>query len=279
MPNPCRLVRGDCTPLLAGLKGQARLVVADPPYDFGQPYDAYSDNLGHDAYMAFTRGWLGAAVEALHPHGAIWVFAPDEWDAEIRVMAKREFKLVERRKVVWAFTFGQAARKNFTRSHCNIIYFTKAKTRFTFNEAELRVPSARQLVYKDRRANPAGKLPDDVWMLLEDQLAPHMTPDRDVWLVSRVCGTFGERKPHSPNQIPEAVVSRIVRACSNPGDLVVSPFLGSGTDAKVCADLGRPFWGCDLSERCVRESAARVASVTFGGEPVPVTVTGLPVPA
>ena len=95
-------------------------------------------------------------------------------------------------------------------------------------------------------------------MLVRDQLQPLFRPDQDTWLESRICGTFKERKKHSPNQLPEPIVERIVRSCSNPGDLVVDPFLGSGTTGLVAVRNGRHFAGCDLSKTCVAESRTRI---------------------
>jgi site-specific DNA-methyltransferase (adenine-specific) len=71
--------------------------------------------------------------------------------------------------------------------------------------------------------------------------------DQDTWFVSRVCGTFKERLNH-PCQMPEAVLERIIRVASDPGDLVIDPFAGSGTTLAVAQKLGRRFLGCELSD-------------------------------
>jgi site-specific DNA-methyltransferase (adenine-specific) len=63
--------------------------------------------------------------------------------------------------VIWYYTFGVHCIKKFARSHAHLFYFVKDPKRFTFNDREIRVPSARQLVYFDSRANPEGKLPDN----------------------------------------------------------------------------------------------------------------------
>ena len=65
--------------------------------------------------------------------------------------------------------------------------------------------------------------------------------------MSRVCGTFKERVSH-PCQMPEGVLERIIRVASNPGDLVIDPFAGSGTTLAVAKRLGRRYLGCELSE-------------------------------
>lgn len=248
----------DCVAGLGGLKDKAKLIIADPPYDFGQPYDACDDNKGYEKYMQFTRRWTCAAVEALDAHGSMFVFCPDEWVSEIDVHLRHELEMYKRRHIIWAFTFGQKATKNFTRSHCHILYFSKTKSKYTFNTAAVKVPSARQLVYNDKRAVAGGKPPDATWMLLKDQLEPYMTPDLDTWLVSRICGSFKERKDHSPNQIPVPLMERIVLACSNPGDLVVDPFAGTASSAIPCVDHGRNWTGFDLSATCVKYANARI---------------------
>jgi site-specific DNA-methyltransferase (adenine-specific) len=235
------------------------LAVCDPPYNFGQEYDACDDSKSYSEYVAWTREWLTLSVECLHKHGSLWVFAPDEWVSEVDMLCRRKLKLFKRRHVVWAFTFGQKAQNNFTRSHTHILYFTKAKTKFTFNGDQLKVPSARQHVYKDARAKKGGKLPDATWMLLKDQLAPYMTPDKNTWLVSRICGTFHERKNHSPNQIPVPIMERIVLACSNPGDWVLDPFAGTGASGVACKMHNRNWLGYDLSSTCVKECNRRIA--------------------
>jgi DNA modification methylase len=261
MPTTLSVRKQDCTLGLAGLKGKVKLLVSDPPYNFGQPYDAYSDNKSYAGYMAFTEKWMGAGVAALHPHGSMWVFCPDEWVSEIDILARKTFKLTKRRQVVWTFTFGQAAQRNFTRSHCHLLYFTKTKTKFTFNESKVRVPSARQLVYGDARANKKGKLPDDTWVLLRDQLEGAIPRDADVWLQSRVCGTFKERRKHSPNQIPVPIMERIVLACSNRGDLVADPFCGTGSLGEACARHERSYIGFDISGDAVKATRERIGRV------------------
>lgn len=251
--------RGDCVEkmwLLA--KGEAGLVVCDPPYNQGMLYDSITDNLEHNAYLAWTAEWLAAAVHALNRHGSLWIFVPDEWVSELDLMAKRKFGLHKRRQIVWSFTFGQASQKNFSKSHCHVLYYTKAKTKFTFNADAIRVPSARQLVYKDKRQNEAGKLPDATWMLLREQLEPFMTPDTDTWLESRICGTFKERKNHSPNQIPIPLYERIVLATSNRGDLVLDPFAGTGGCGVACLPHGRNYLAYDLSKECIRQIKSRL---------------------
>ena len=257
--QPTQLARKvDCIKAMNGLGYRPKLIIADPPYNFCQPYEAYEDNKPADKYLDWTSQWMAAAVKCLDKHGSLFVFAPDEWVSEIDILARKELQIFRRQWIIWAFTFGQRAQRGFTRSHCHILWFTKTKSKYTFNFDAVRVPSARQLVYNDKRAVAGGKPPDDTWMLLKGQMDPYMGPDKDTWLVSRVCGTYKERKKHSPNQIPVPIMERIVLACSNPGDHVVDPFAGTGSSGVACAIHGRHWEGFDISATCVNESNRRM---------------------
>ena len=107
----------------------------------------------------------------------------------------------------------------------------------------MRVPSDRQLIYDDKRANPAGKMPDDVW---ED---------------SRVCGTFKERTGWHPCQMPESVLMRIIAISSKPGDCVLDPFVGSGTTAVAAIKLQRNYVGIEISAEYAKKAEERLAEL------------------
>ena len=258
VPDKWAMRCGDSLVLPATATGFAELAIVDPPYNQGEVYDNYDDKKPREEYLQFTREWMEVVSKALVSHGSLWIFAPDGWVSELDLMARNDFGFTKRRHVVWAFTFGQAAARNFTSSHCHLFYLTKLKTKFIFNEAAMRVPSARQLRYNDKRANPKGKMPDATWMLLAEQLEPHMTPDRDTWLYSRVCGTYKERKNVSPNQIPVPIMSRIIAACSTSGGLVFDPFAGTFSSGVAAIQLGRRYLGYDISKKCVDVGLQRV---------------------
>lgn len=262
------VVKQDCLKLAtqhlgmyATSAGVATLALIDPPYNIGMPYEAYADNKTHKEYLAFTRNWMEVAKWLLHKHGTMMVFVPDEWVCETEYMAKHDFGLYKRQHIIWAFTFGVACQGKFSRSHCHILYLTKTKTKFTFNADAIRVPSARQLVYNDNRQNPKGKLPDATWMLLKEQMLPYMQPSVDTWLENRICGTYNEREKHSPNQLPIPLMERIVKACSNPHDLVIDLFAGTGSAGVACAMHDRNYLGFDISKTCVKKSNERIQKV------------------
>jgi site-specific DNA-methyltransferase (adenine-specific) len=261
VPLRSELLAGDCVKGMDYLEpGSVDLIVADSPYNYGQAYDAYDDNQPEEKFLGWVQTWIASATRVLNKHGSMWIFAPDEWVSEVDVYCRHRMHLYKRSHVVWFYTFGQSCAKNFARSHTHLLYYTKTKSKFTFNadDKQVRVPSARQLVYKDKRQNPKGKLPDNTWMLLKGEMDQVFQPDMDTWLVNRVCGTYLERAKHSPNQLPYSLIERIVLSTSSPGQLVVDPFLGSGVTGQVCKHHGRHFLGYDISKECVKQARRRI---------------------
>src|SRR3954471_22340847 len=191
-----RILTGDCLSHLAELPaGCVDLAFADPPFNIGYEYDVYDDRRARADYLRWTEGWLEAVRRVLKPTGSLYVAIGDEYAAEIKVRLDA-LGLVMRNWIIWHYTFGVHCAKKFNRSHAHIFYYVADAKRFTFNGDAVRVPSARQTTYADRRANPAGKMPDDTWVLRPGEEAGCFAPDGDTWAVSRVCGTFKERTGH-----------------------------------------------------------------------------------
>src|SRR5690606_28512889 len=176
--------------------------------------------------------------------------------------------------VVWYYTFGVNCKRKFSRSHAHIFHLVKDPEDFTFNDEAIRVPSARQLVYADARANPKGRLPDDTWILRPQDCPEGFTPDENTWYFPRVAGTFKERKGFHGCQMPEQLLGRIIRVSSNEGETVLDPFSGSATTVAVAKKLGRRFIAFDISEDYVTFGQQRLASISPGdpldGAPEPL---------
>ncbi|MHC4982312.1 MAG: DNA-methyltransferase [Planctomycetota bacterium] len=242
-----QIIQGDCVEILGKLTEPiADLIFADPPFNIGYKYDVYEDRRKYDDYFAWTEKWMGLCAErALKPAGSFWVAIGDEYAAEVRIIARR-LGLHLRNWIIWHYTFGQNTQRKFARSHTHLFYWTKEPKGFTFNDAAVRIPSARQTTYADKRADPKGKLPDDVWSF------------------SRLCGTFKERVGWHPCQMPERLLERIIRVSSNKGDLVLDPFSGSGTTCVVAARLKRRYLGIDVSDEYVDKSRKRIADTLAG---------------
>jgi site-specific DNA-methyltransferase (adenine-specific) len=266
------VLTGDCLKVLANQPaGCADLVFADPPFNIGYQYDVYDDRRAKADYLAWTEKWLAAVARVLKPSGAMFLAIGDEFAAEHKVRLDA-LGLTLRNWVVWHYTFGVNCTKKFNRSHAHIFYYVRDPKNYTFNPDPVRVPSARQTTYADRRANPVGKLPDDTWVLRPQETEDHFRADQDTWFVSRVCGTFKERVNH-PCQMPEALLERIIRVASNPGDLVIDPFAGSGTTLAVAKKLGRRYLGVELSDVYADGVRKRLQQIEFADSKKTATTT------
>jgi DNA modification methylase len=255
-----QILTGDCLRHLAQLpEASVDLAFADPPFNIGYEYDVYNDRQTRDEYLAWTERWLAAVRRVLKLDGSFYVAIGDEYVAELKVRLD-SLGLTMRNWIVWHYTFGVNCQRKFNRSHAHILYYVANPKRFTFNAAAVRVPSARQTTYADRRANPAGKLPDDTWVLRPQEDDRFFAADSDTWYVARVCGTFKERTAH-PCQMPEAVLERIIGVSSNPGDLVLDPFAGSGTTLAAAKRLGRRYLGIELSAEYAERVGQRLAEM------------------
>ena len=292
---------GDCTSGMNGLAaGSVDLVFADPPFNIGYEYDVYDDRLERDKYLDWSRAWVAAVHRVLKDDGAFWLAIGDEYAAELKIESQR-IGFHCRSWVIWYYTFGVNCSRKFTRSHAHLFHFVKDPERFTFRSEspENRVPSARQLVYGDKRANSTGRLPDDTWIIrpasfvgqLDEQggwkpgdvpaprdddqtwtLRPQDLGDcfqrtEDTWYFPRVAGTFKERAGFHGCQMPEQLLARIIRACSHEGELVLDPFSGSATTAVVAKKLGRRYLAFDLSSDYVGHGLERLEA-TRAGDPL-----------
>lgn len=259
--NPT-LVVGDCRTELTKIATESvDLVTTDSPYNIGLKYnDVYNDAQNPEAFLGMIRDALLQVRRVLKPNGSLFFFMGSEYQAECLVLLKWMGFHV-RNTIAWYTTFGQAQQSKFTKSWVAIHYVTKHPTDFTFNADAVRVPSARQLRYGDKRANPNGKVPDDTWVLLPDEQAPEcFDPASDLWLQSRLCGTFKERVGHA-TQLPLPLVERIVKVASNPGDLVLDPFAGTGTTLVAAMRLGRRSIGIEISPQTAEIAQRRFADV------------------
>ncbi|MDB5392489.1 MAG: adenine-specific methyltransferase [Planctomycetaceae bacterium] len=254
----------DCIASMNNLKeGSVDLVFADPPFNIGYEYDVYNDKLERQNYLEWSRNWISAVQRVLKPDGTFWLAIGDEYAAELKI-ASQDVGFQCRSWVIWYYTFGVNCKAKFSRSHAHLFHFVKDPLNFTFNDMEIRVPSARQLVYNDKRADSKGRLPDDTWILRPQDLPQGFQPTDDTWYFPRVAGTFKERAGFHGCQMPEQLLGRIIRCCSNPGELVLDPFSGSATTLAVAKKLGRKFLGFDLSEEYIERGRARLSLISVG---------------
>jgi site-specific DNA-methyltransferase (adenine-specific) len=224
-----RILTGDCLAILPTLdKHSIDLVLTDPPYNIGIDYGNGQKADRRPDYDIWCERWINWCYRALKPHGSLWIISGQEHGADIDIAIQRT-GMTMRNRITWHETFGVQCQRKFARTSRPIFYAVKDAKRFTFNAAAVTVPSDRQTKYGDKRAAPGGKIMGDVWS------------------INRVCGTFRERVKGVPTQLPEELVRRIVAVSSNPGDVVLDPFAGSGTTLAVATSMGRLATGIELN--------------------------------
>ena len=261
-----KVYQKDCIKGLAQLNaGSVDLAFADPPFNIGYDYDVYDDNRASHEYVDWSRQWMAGVYRALKPSGTFWLAIGDEFAAELKVAAQ-ELGFTCRSWVIWYYTFGVNCVRAFSRSHTHLLHFVKDPFDFTFNadNPAVRVKSARELVYGDRRANPRGRLPDNTWILRPQDVPNSFRGHEDTWYFARVAGTFKEREGFHGCQMPEQLLGRIIRCCSNPLELVLDPFAGSGTTLAVAKKLGRRWLGFELSRDYVGRVKKRLREANVG---------------
>lgn len=259
------VVTGDCIAQMEKLpEGSIDLAFADPPFNIGYKYDVYDDRRSVDEYLDWSEAWMKQVHRVLKDTGSFWLAIGDEFAAELKVLATRNLGFHCRNWVVWYYTFGVHCKSKFTRSHAHIFYFTKDAKKFTFNDSPIRVPSARMLVYGDKRANPKGRVPDDTWILRPQDIPESFSSEEDTWYFPRVAGTFKERAGFHGCQMPEQLLGRIIKCCSNEDEVVMDPFAGSGSTLITAKKLGRRFLGFELSPDYTKQVDERLAKTNVG---------------
>lgn len=246
---PCQLVQHDYTARgsgwipAEGLHGKATLVFADPPYNQGIEYadDPTGDKLTLEDYHDLTIHSLSTLIGAARPGATLWWMVPEhhaDWcgDMLTRVVGPRLYR------IVWEEAFAQyQGEKGLTKDYRFIfVHRVGGEGEVTWNPNEIRVPSVRQEM-GDKRADPRGRVPGCVWKF------------------RRLQGTSKVHVNWHPCQLPPELLARVVRGWSNPGDIVVDAFAGSGSLGKVCRSLKRQFVGVDRSPTYITNMAKELA--------------------
>jgi len=271
LENPETLVFvGDCRDVLANLPPdldqQIDLIFADPPFNWDVPYDEWKDGLPREEYVRFTYDWLDGCINALSPTGTIFVNIPDDTAAEVVLHLKRR-GLTMINWCIWHFRFGQCRNTSFIMSKVHVLYFSKDPLSRKWNPNEILEMSDRAAIYNDNRThaketNKGMRVPMDVWY------GPY-------W--GRIQGNNKERRSQHHNQIPEVYLERVIRACSDEGDVVLDPFLGSGTTCTVARELNRRSVGIEFGIANAKSAFNRIKQrpVRVRREPAEIVSTAI----
>jgi adenine-specific DNA-methyltransferase len=243
---------GDCMELMNRLtESIVDLTVTSPPYNIGKEYEKV---LILDKYLDWCEQWIGEIHRITVPNGTFWlnlgyVSIPKRVKAiplPYLLWDRSPFFMMQ--EVIWHYGAGVAAKRFYSPRNEKFICYVKNPDDYVFNLDDVRDPNVKYPNQKKNgklKCNTIGKNPTDVWQF------PKVTSGKNR--------SSKERTPH-PAQFPVAVIDRIIKASSNTGDLVLDPFLGSGTTIEVALANDRLAVGFELNEDYVEIAVQRIES-------------------
>ncbi len=250
--NNSMAILGDSLSVLKKMKERSvQLIFADAPYNIGKDFGNNSDKWESvQAYLEWCKLWIDECMRVLSENGTMYFMTATQHMSYLDVFASEKYNVLCR--IIWSYdSSGVQSRKIYGSLYEPILMITKnSKTSYVFNHEDILVEaktgSKRKLI--DYRKNPPQ---------------PYSTKKvpGNVWDFSRVRFKMDEYENH-PTQKPEALMERIIRVSSNPGDVVLDPFSGSFTTSAVPVRLGRVGVGIDLNEEYYEMGLRRTGIAT-----------------
>jgi adenine-specific DNA-methyltransferase len=263
------IIEGDAFEMLDRVPdASCKLIVTSPPYNIGKEYER-DQRLSLPEYVRWLNKIIGKLCEKVTADGHIcwqsgnFVEAGEVFPLDTffyRMFKRRGFKL--RNRIIWHFNFGLHAQSRFSGRYETLLWFTKSDD-YTFNLDPIRIPQLypgkRHSSKKGKRAglpsgNPKGKNPSDFWTFE----GKGTLKENPIWEFPNVKSNHPEKTIH-PCQFPSELVERCVLALTEEGDLVLDPFLGSGTTAIAALKYDRRVIGIDRDSRYVQLARQRIA--------------------
>ena len=236
--NNSMAILGDSLSVLKKMKDKSvQLIFADAPYNIGKDFGNNSDKWESVyAYIDWCKSWIDECMRVLSDNGTMYFMTATQHMPYLDVFVSEKYNVLCR--IIWAYdSSGVQSKKIYGSLYEPILMINKSKkATYTFNYndilVEAKTGAKRNLI--DYRKNPPQ---------------PYSTEKvpGNVWDFSRVRFKMDEYENH-PTQKPEALLERIVKASSNPGDVILDPFSGSFTTSAVAVRLGRVGIGIDMNE-------------------------------
>lgn len=236
--NNSMAILGDSLSVLKKMKDKSvQLIFADAPYNIGKDFGNNSDKWESVySYIDWCKSWIDECMRVLSDNGTMYFMTATQHMPYLDVFVSEKYNVLCR--IIWAYdSSGVQSKKIYGSLYEPILMINKSKkATYTFNYndilVEAKTGAKRKLI--DYRKNPPQ---------------PYSTEKvpGNVWDFSRVRFKMDEYENH-PTQKPEALLERIVKASSNPGDVILDPFSGSFTTSAVAVRLGRVGIGIDMNE-------------------------------
>lgn len=240
----------DCMSALKQLSDAAfDCIITSPPYNIGKEYEEVVDT---KEYIDWLSGILNEAIRLVVPNGSLLLnlgYLKIENIARavpIPYLLWDKVNMFLQQEIVWNYGAGVACKNYLSPRNEKICWYVKDRANYTFNLDSIRDPNVLYPNQKKNgrlRCNTLGKNPSDVWQIAK---------------VTSGEGRASVERTSHPAQFPEDLISRIIRGFTNKNDLVLDPFIGSGTVASVAMNEGRFFVGFEIDEDYCRLIAKRL---------------------
>ena len=263
--------------LLKEFRGKVDLIYIDPPFDSKADYKKkiklknqaiqndsssfeekqYGDIWTNDGYLQFMYERLILLKELLSDTGSIYLHCDWHKSAHLKLLLDEIFSIDNfRNEIIWCYTGASNVGSDFPKKHDTIYRYSKTET-YIFNKGCIRIPYAEGSIDRANR-NVIGKggMNFDSIILNENGKVPE-----DWWIDIKRAARYPGEKINYPTQKSQKLLERIIKASSNPGDIVFDCFMGSGTTQAVAMKLGRRFIGADINLGAVQTTTKRLLSV------------------
>ncbi len=243
-----QILQGDCLSILRTLPDDCvDVCFADPPFNLEKKYGKYKDRLALDEYLVWCEEWIKELVRLTKPTGSIFLHNIPKWLTYYATILNRIAHF--RHWISWD-AMSSPLGKTLLPAHYGIIFYTKAPRGYKFYE--IRAPHKRCRLCAGFLKDYGGK---------KDQMHVFGNLVSDVWTdIHRI--KHNKRRDEHPCQLPIHLLERVILMSTNPGDVVLDPFLGTGTTAIAAKTLGRHYIGIELDEVYVRIARQKLSRIT-----------------
>lgn len=238
-----RTIRGDMFSVLPHLPEKfVDLLIVDPPYNLDKDFHgARFRRTTDERYEEYTEAWIGRVLPVLKDDASVYVCCDWVSSPSVARVLKRHFQV--RNRITWQREKGRGALKNW-KNAMEDIWFATVSNDYTFNVDAVKL---RRRVIAPYRV---GGKPKD-WEETSEGNFRNTCPSNFWDDISVPYWSMAENTAH-PTQKPEKLLAKLILASSNPGDVVLDPFLGSGTTSVTAKKLDRHYVGIELNDRyCV----------------------------
>ncbi len=255
-----QLHKGKCLDILKTIPSQSiDLAFADPPFNLMKDYNGYADELAVKEYIGWCKRWLVEYMRVLKPGGALVILNLPKWALHISDFLCRQRDIYLQNWIVWNAL--PEPKGVLMPAHYGLLYFTKGKRAARFNYCSMEqgwqpfdeavFPPDRVDVCKRRSCIRKRRASASLW---RGELT-------DIWHDihrDRRAGRRATTIQGHPCPTPEALIDRLIRLTTNPGDVVLDAFAGVGTTALVAGRLGRNFICIEQDEKYISTAERRI---------------------